>query len=115
MGVRVAGDARAGRAAGGLRPIHVQLGRGTKSHAAPHQRRTTERGARGRARAADPARIREAAVKGHAPTLSDYRETIGDRKVDELFRLGERLRGTRVQHINSTRLGGGVAEILTRL
>ena len=50
-----------------------------------------------------------------APTLGDYRPILGDRHIDELFRLGERLRGMRVQHINSTRVGGGVAEILSRL
>jgi trehalose synthase len=50
-----------------------------------------------------------------AASLDEYRAVIGDRYVDELYRFGERLRGLRVQHINSTRVGGGVAEILTRL
>jgi trehalose synthase len=50
-----------------------------------------------------------------AASLAEYRSVIGDRSVDELYRFGERLRGLRIQHINSTRLGGGVAEILTRM
>ena len=50
-----------------------------------------------------------------AASLDEYRAVIGDRHVDELFRFGERLRGMKVQHINSTRLGGGVSEILTRM
>jgi trehalose synthase len=54
-------------------------------------------------------------MKVPAASLDEYRAVIGDRHVDELFRFGERLRGMKVQHINSTRLGGGVSEILTRM
>src|SRR5262249_40386132 len=49
------------------------------------------------------------------PTLDSYRPVVGDRKIDELHRLAERLRGKSVQHINATRAGGGVAEILNRM
>jgi len=48
-------------------------------------------------------------------TLNEYRAIVGDGVVDELYGLGERLRGRVVQHINSTRVGGGVAEILSNL
>jgi trehalose synthase len=50
-----------------------------------------------------------------SPTLGDYVPFVGTGTVDELRLLGERLRGRAVQHINSTAVGGGVAEILTRL
>lgn len=50
---------------------------------------------------------------GRAP-LDAYREVVGDRVVGELYRLAAPLAGIRVQHINSTRTGGGVAEILER-
>ena len=49
------------------------------------------------------------------PTLDAYRQVVGDRVVNELFRLAERLKGADVLHVNSTRAGGGVAEILERL
>jgi len=49
------------------------------------------------------------------PTLNDYIPIVGDGVVDELRHLGQRLKGKRVVNINSTRVGGGVAEILVRL
>lgn len=49
------------------------------------------------------------------PTLDAYRSVVGDRTINELFRLAESLKGVSVQHVNSTRVGGGVAEILERL
>ena len=49
------------------------------------------------------------------PTLDAYRPVTGDRKIDELYRLADKLRGKRVQHVNATRAGGGVAEILNRM
>ncbi len=50
-----------------------------------------------------------------ADTLADYAPFVGDGVVRELRLLGERLAGTRVLNVNSTRVGGGVAEILNRL
>jgi trehalose synthase len=49
------------------------------------------------------------------PGLDAYRPVVGDRHIEELFRLAATLRGKRVQHVNATRAGGGVAEILNRL
>jgi trehalose synthase len=49
------------------------------------------------------------------PTLSDYSEAAGAEVIDQLVKLGRGLRGRRVVHVNSTRSGGGVAEILARL
>ncbi len=48
-------------------------------------------------------------------TLEAYRAVIGDNAIDELHALARPLRGLRVQHINATRVGGGVAEILHRM
>jgi trehalose synthase len=49
------------------------------------------------------------------PKLGDYTPIVGDGVVMELKLLGERLAGKRVVNVNSTRVGGGVAEILNRL
>ena len=48
-------------------------------------------------------------------TLDDYRGVVGPEVVDELLRLAERVQHRHLQHINSTAVGGGVAELLTRL
>jgi trehalose synthase len=48
-------------------------------------------------------------------SLDSYRAVVGDRVIDELYTLAAPLKGKRVQHINATRVGGGVAEILQRL
>ena len=53
----------------------------------------------------------------HVPPLSldAYAPMAGDEAVDEIRRLAEPLRGARVLHVNATRFGGGVAEILPTL
>ena len=47
--------------------------------------------------------------------LEDYRQIVGSQVIDELLMLADRVRHRRLQHINSTSVGGGVAEILTRM
>lgn len=47
--------------------------------------------------------------------LSDYLPIVGAGVINELRLLGEHLAATRVLNVNSTRSGGGVAEILNRL
>src|SRR5881628_756303 len=49
------------------------------------------------------------------PSLQDYREVVGPEAVEELLVVADRLHGRRLQNINSTPVGGGVAEILTRM
>ena len=44
--------------------------------------------------------------------LDRYEEIVGHQEVERLRRLAERLAGKRIVHVNSTRSGGGVAEIL---
>jgi trehalose synthase len=48
-------------------------------------------------------------------SLSEYQEIVGPGVIDELKALSERVVRRRLQHVNSTAVGGGVAEILTRL
>src|SRR5271157_1551257 len=47
--------------------------------------------------------------------LQDYQEVAGPGVIEELRVLADRVGGRSMQHINSTPVGGGVAEILTRL
>ncbi len=44
--------------------------------------------------------------------LSAYEKIVGTSKIKQLRRLGKKLGGIRIVHVNSTREGGGVAEIL---
>ncbi len=44
--------------------------------------------------------------------LSSYEGVVGSAVLRQLRQLGEKLAGTRIVHVNSTREGGGVAEIL---
>ena len=47
--------------------------------------------------------------------ISDYEPIVGKQVIDELRFLAEKLAHRKVQHVNSTLVGGGVAEILNRL
>ena len=47
--------------------------------------------------------------------FDDYVPVVGEAVTDELRLLADRLHGTTVCHVNSTPVGGGVAEILTRM
>ncbi|MBU1404583.1 MAG: glycosyltransferase [Proteobacteria bacterium] len=47
--------------------------------------------------------------------LESYAAITGPDVIDHLRQLAESLRGTKVVHVNSTRIGGGVAEILEKL
>ena len=47
--------------------------------------------------------------------LESYRTVVGPQVLDELLLLADRVRHRRLQHINSTSVGGGVAEILSRM
>jgi len=47
--------------------------------------------------------------------ISRYAEVAGEDVVDQLRQLAAPLKGMRVVHVNSTRVGGGVAEILDKL
>ena len=47
--------------------------------------------------------------------MDEYVPVVGQAFIDDLRYLGEKLQGKVVQHINSTSVGGGVAEILNRM
>src|SRR4030042_1442515 len=48
-------------------------------------------------------------------SLNRYIPIVGKNVIDELYLLAEHLQGKTIQNINSTLVGGGVAEILTRM
>lgn len=47
--------------------------------------------------------------------IEDYASIIGEGAVEELFLLAKKLEGKTILNVNSTAVGGGVAEILTRM
>jgi trehalose synthase len=48
-----------------------------------------------------------------SPPIGEYRQFIGEECVTELEELADRLKGIKLQEINSARFGGGVAEVLS--
>jgi trehalose synthase len=48
-------------------------------------------------------------------SIEDYAEIVGEDVVQHLRQLAEPLKGLKIVHVNSTRQGGGVAEILDKL
>jgi trehalose synthase len=51
----------------------------------------------------------------NAPRIDDYLPIVGEDTINELRVLASKLKGKKIQHINSTRTGGGVAEMLARI
>ncbi|MCE5299413.1 MAG: glycosyltransferase [Spirochaetia bacterium] len=47
--------------------------------------------------------------------IEDYAAVTGQPVIDDLRRISEKLAGKNVRHVNSTAVGGGVAEILNRM
>ncbi len=47
--------------------------------------------------------------------IKDYEKIVGKDTIDELYLIAEKLKSKSVQNINSTAVGGGVAEILNRM
>jgi len=54
-------------------------------------------------------------VNRHMPSLAEYEPIVGRSAIEDLRALVTRLAGQRVVMVNSTRAGGGVAEILSRM
>jgi len=50
-----------------------------------------------------------------APLIDAYSEVVGPEVIDQIKQLARHLQSLKVVHVNSTREGGGVAEILDRL
>jgi trehalose synthase len=46
-------------------------------------------------------------------SLAEYEPVVGKAVLDQLYQLGSLLKGMSVVHVNSTKMGGGVAEILS--
>ncbi len=47
--------------------------------------------------------------------IDEYISIVGRSEIDDLKLLAQRLQGKAIQHVNSTSVGGGVAEILSRM
>ncbi|MCF7874321.1 MAG: glycosyltransferase [Candidatus Omnitrophica bacterium] len=47
--------------------------------------------------------------------IKDYSQIVGKEIIDELYLVADKLKGKKIQNINSTLSGGGVAEILSRM
>ena len=47
--------------------------------------------------------------------LENYQNVVGEEVIYELLQIGKILKGLKVVHINSTKTGGGVAEILATM
>lgn len=47
--------------------------------------------------------------------IEDYIPIVGESVIEDLRLLAQKLKGKSIQHVNSTAVGGGVAEILTRM
>src|SRR5579864_3920289 len=62
-----------------------------------------------------PARVLTPPPPAPSPRLDDYRDIIGQAQVDALRFLARDLKGKSVKMVNSTAVGGGVAEMLNRL
>lgn len=54
-------------------------------------------------------------MNNHGLPLEAYREVCPPGTLDIIYKLAEKLKGKSLLHVNSTRLGGGVAEMLHRL
>lgn len=48
-------------------------------------------------------------------SIKDYAQVVGKEVIDELYLIADKLKGKKIQNINSTSSGGGVAEILSRM
>lgn len=47
--------------------------------------------------------------------LNSYRQLLGSEPIDELVSIASVLKGVKIVHVNSTKTGGGVAEILSKM
>jgi trehalose synthase len=47
--------------------------------------------------------------------LDEYKKITGHRPIDQLLQLAKPLTNLKIVHVNSTKVGGGVAEILTKM
>lgn len=75
------------------------------------ERRSAER----RASRQLPASVLTPPAPPPAPHLDDYRAVVGQAMLDSLRFLADELKGKTIKMVNSTAVGGGVAEMLNRL
>lgn len=80
--------------------------------ASPGPARTEPAGGNGRPL---PASVLTPPPPAPSPHLDDYRTIIGQAQLDDLHFLARDLKGKSIKMVNSTAVGGGVAEMLNRL
>src|SRR5438067_2035500 len=100
---RVSNDAVSNVAPANGKSTKAEAPRQAATEAPPIERRKNRR---------DPNFATPQRVPPPAPRLSDYEPIIGKPELDELWFLARALRGKSVKMVNSTAVGGGVAEIL---
>lgn len=54
-------------------------------------------------------------MKVEVDMLDQYRQVVGNDKIEQLQQVAQPLQNLRIVHVNSTRIGGGVAEILEKM
>ncbi len=47
--------------------------------------------------------------------IKAYQQVVGNEVIDQLYQLALLLKGLQILHVNSTAMGGGVAEILNKM
>src|SRR5437764_3518493 len=62
-----------------------------------------------------PARLMTPPVPPPPPHFDDYKSIIGQAQIDAVRYLAKDLKGRSIKMVNSTAVGGGVAEMLNRL
>src|SRR5437764_14488144 len=97
-------------------------GRTSSASGSGHDRRTNAAAYVPERRLADrrngrnlPASVLTPATPPPPPRLDDYASIVGRAQIDALRFLARELRGKSMRMVNSTALGGGVAEMLNRL
>src|SRR6266700_1740427 len=62
-----------------------------------------------------PKRVMTPPAPAPPPRLDDYKGIVGEAELDTLHYLASELKGKTIKMVNSTAVGGGVAEMLNRL
>lgn len=87
-------------------------GNGSRVTAPPHpKRRSTDR----QPNRSLPASVLTPPAPPPPPHLDDYQSIVGQGQLDTLRYLARELKGKKIKMVNSTAVGGGVAEMLNRL
>lgn len=99
-----------------MEPVDTQIGEMTSQDVQQASVSTPVSTPTGRPERRKKPRIRETPPDPVPPPhLDDYKGIVGEAYIDELRYLAQALRGKRVKMVNSTAVGGGVAEMLNQM